>query len=168
MRDDLAGHQLLAPLQFALREAEIGFGRFQILLAGTIGRLEADDLVVRVLDVGVRLVDRDLQRLGIELEQHVAFFHRLVLMHLELDDAAGDVGADRDLVGVDIGVVGVGIAPAVEIDDADADQHGERPADHEQAAQPAPAIGLRQVHSASDMGFDPSGMVALLRLLRFV
>jgi hypothetical protein len=149
--DDLARDQLLAPLQLALREPDVGLGRFQILLAGTIGGLQADDLVAAVLHVGAGLVDRDLQRLGIELEQHVALLHRLVLVHLELDDAAGDVGAHRHLVGVDIGVVGIGIAPAVEIDDADADQHGERPADHQQATQPAPAVrlGLRRFHGSS-------------------
>jgi len=76
-------------------------------------------------------------------------------VHLEVDHAAGDVGADRHLVGMDVGIVGTDIAAAVEIDDADADQHGERPADHQQAAQPAPAVGLglRCFHGSVRHGF---------------
>ena len=50
----------------------------------------------------------------IEPEQQLAGRHRLVVIDQHLGHAARDLGADRDAVGLDIGVVGLDIAPAAE------------------------------------------------------
>ena len=54
------------------------------------------------------LLDRDLNlvRLLVELDQQVALFHAVVVVHQDLGHLAGHPGGDEGHVAVDVGVVG--------------------------------------------------------------
>ena len=52
------------------------------------------------------LVERDLIGARIDAEQDVAGLDPLIFLHIDLDDPAGHVGAYRDEILADIGVVG--------------------------------------------------------------
>ena len=112
----LGAHPLLEEILLALvelpLEGDVVGGRF---LLGE-----------RLLVGGAELVDaeagRGERRLGtgkgdavgrrIDAEEELALGDGVVLARRDLDDAAGDVGGDGDLVLLDIGIVGRGGAPA--------------------------------------------------------
>src|SRR5258706_15505008 len=62
---------------------------------------------------------------GIEREQHVALFNHLVVLHLELDDAAAYLWCDTDYVGARERVVGTRVL-IDEINDVDRDRNRAR------------------------------------------
>ena len=79
----------------------------------------------------VGLVERNLERRGIDFEQRVTLLDRLVFLDVDLDDAAGNIGRDRNDRLRHIGVVGVLITSAVEVEIcATRDEH-ERHGDHQ-------------------------------------
>ena len=56
--------------------------------------------------IGLGVVERDLELPRIEPIENLAGFDLLVVLHVDVLDDARDVGRDADLVGFDIGVVG--------------------------------------------------------------
>ena len=58
-------------------------------------------------EVGLGLLQGDLLVLGIDLGDGIADFDLLVVLDVDLDDLAGDAGADLVEVAVYLGVVGV-------------------------------------------------------------
>ena len=58
-------------------------------------------------EVGLGLFEGDLVVLGIDLGDGLAGLDLLVVLDVDLDDLAGDAGADLVEVAVDLGVVGV-------------------------------------------------------------
>ena len=59
----------------------------------------------RLREVGLRIVEGDLELTGIQAIQDLALVDVLVLGDVDLLDDAGDVGRDADRLGVDIGIV---------------------------------------------------------------
>ena len=70
---------------FCLRAGDFRFG-FSKLRPG----VEQGDFIRRVIDS----------------EQHVSRFNQLVVAHVELQDAAGNLGRDANLLGADLAVAG--------------------------------------------------------------
>ena len=71
--------------------------------------------------VGLGLLEGDLIVLGVDLGDGITDLHLLVVLDVDLDDLAGDAGADLVEIAVDlcvIGVLGEGGAP---VEDACAD-----------------------------------------------
>ncbi len=56
--------------------------------------------------IGLRLRDRNLIVLRIDLHQHGAFLHPLVVVHVDLHHVAGNTRADRIQVNIRLGIVG--------------------------------------------------------------
>ena len=91
-----------------------------------------------LFELGLGLVERKLERFGIDLEQLIARLDVLAFLHHDLDDFAGDVGRDQHLLSADIGVVGGHVAAAIEIEHEPADRCRKRQHDQEQEAAVAP------------------------------
>ena len=100
------------------------------------------DLRARGGQRGLRLIDRGLIRCGIEPEQHVALLDALIVLHLDRNHPARDIGADRDEARLQERVVVRFIAAAVEIEEQRADQDHDRRGEQQRLAQAAlAAIG---------------------------
>ena len=57
-------------------------------------------------DIGLGLVERDLEVAVVDPRQHLAGLDGLVVADQHLGEIAGDLGRDGGVVGLDIGVVG--------------------------------------------------------------
>ncbi len=66
------------------------------------------DLGRGAIDLGLPLIDHELERLRIDREQLVADLDLLVVDDVDLDDLAGHLGRHRHQIGADIGIVGEG------------------------------------------------------------
>ncbi len=55
--------------------------------------------------IGLRILECDLELLRIEPVQHLSDGHMLVVADVNVLHDAGDIGGNTDLVGIDIGVV---------------------------------------------------------------
>ena len=97
---------------------------------------------------------RDAVGLGIDAEQELAGRHRVVLAGRDIDDASRDVGGDRHLVLLDIGVVGRGIAAAGQPEIA-ADQEQDGGDDRHDDESP-PAAGRLLDGGGAGEGFSGS------------
>ena len=138
-----------------LRSAHIGVGRAQIA-AGVDG----GDGHVHVGRSGVRLgagqrglgvFHRYLVVAGVQLGNHVASLHHLVLVDIYLGNLATDARADLDQVPVDLRVVGIfaegGVPP-----DADGGNHQHRHHDDDDAPAAGLAAARLSVVSSSSVG----------------
>ncbi|MCR5873713.1 hypothetical protein LRS10_05705 [Phenylobacterium sp. J426] len=158
----LLGHgQLVARLVGGVhglvdRLARDGPGRVELALAGhltrrepqilacggdardlpPIGRPRLADRQLGVTQLGLGEVDARLQITLIQAEQHLAAPNRLVLLHIDFDDAAADRGRHRRLGHLDVGVVGGLEAPAGEDQVGEDGQDQDRPHRHNHPAPP--------------------------------
>jgi hypothetical protein len=129
---------------------------FQLRFGGFIGGLQLLDVEPGLGQRRVGLVDGDPERLGIDLEEHVASLDLLVLFDVHLDDLAGDIRRDRRHRLLHIGVVGLDVASARQPEIGAARRQKQRHAEHQhQAQQPALALLRRQGglrHGRLDVG----------------
>ncbi len=75
------------------------------LLLGDLG-IEVADSGVGALDVGTSLIERDQEVAIVDLCQHLARLHRLIVLDQDPGDVTGDLGRYGRVVGLDVGVVG--------------------------------------------------------------
>ena len=85
-------------------------------------------------EVGLRLLERDLIVLGVDLGDGRTDFHLLVVFHVDLDDLAGDAGADLVEVAVHLRVVGVFGEGGAPVEDARADDEQDDDGDDDELA----------------------------------
>ncbi len=67
--------------------------------------LQRFDGECRLREVGLGIVEGDLELPGIEAVEHLAGGDVLILRDIHIFDDAGDVGRDANLLGFDIGVI---------------------------------------------------------------
>ena len=122
LRADLLLDQRLLAIDVALLQVDALLREVEHLAVD----LDVGDQIVigglGLLELGLGLVERELERHGIDLEQLVARLDVLAFLHHDLDDLAGDVGRDQHLLRADIGVVGGHVAAAIEIEHEPADR----------------------------------------------
>jgi hypothetical protein len=92
---------------------------------------------------------------GIDPEQQVAGPDLLVLLDQDRDDLSAHFGADRDLVELDIGVVGSDLALQRKPVANGADQDQQRNREHQREAPPT-ALGFGQLRFHRDLGIGLS------------
>ncbi len=121
------GGKALAPQRFLA--GQVGPGKGDVLArGGEIGPGQRGGIRQRRLaglgggNRGIGLSDLQLERFGIDPEQQVAGLDVLVLLDEHLDNLPADLGADRHLVEVDIGIVGRNLALQAAPIDHPADQ----------------------------------------------
>ncbi len=112
-----------------------------------IRRFQRLDFQSRRRETRLRLVHRDPKRPLVETEQQVALAHPLVVANRQLADPARDIGADRNLRGAHVSIVGLFIPTASDIDVSRHGQRQQRPTDHQRTAQ---LVGRRLIRSGSD------------------
>jgi hypothetical protein len=138
LRADLLVDQLLLAFDVALLQVDALLRKIEHLAVDfDVG----DQIVIGGLglfELRLGLVERELERLAVDLEQLVALLDVLALLHHDLDDLAGDIRRDQHLLRADIGVVGADIAAAIEIEHQTADRGCERQHDQQQEAAVAP------------------------------
>ena len=126
---DLVVHVFDRVLQFEAQAARLpdlaahrGLGRYQLRLRG----------------IDRRLFDRDLHaiRLGVELDQHVAFLHAVVVVDEDARDLARDARRDKSYVAIHISVISRDRVPGVK-SFRDYEQQEQRPGDDDQRLAPA-------------------------------
>ena len=142
LRGDMLGQKLLLAVELALLIGQRVLRLLQIGKLLPVGRAQPVDLQLHRRELRLGMVERDLVVAVVELDQQLAGLDRLVVGHRDRDDAAADIGADRDHVGLGEGVVGLGIAARGEIPvgrDGD-EQHRHR--QHQHDAQPPAAQAL--------------------------
>ena len=132
--DALRGtHAAAGQLALALRlHLEIGQPVLGFLRVGpglAQAHLELLDRGARGVDLGLGLGERQPVGLGIEPHQHVAGRHDRVVAHAHLDDAARHFAGDLRDVRLDEGVLGRGVAAALQPEHQRADEHQRRHAD---------------------------------------
>jgi len=93
-------------------------------------------LEARSVELGGGFVDGDPERPVVDAEQHVAGVHGLVVVHIHLGDAAGDVAADRRLRDLNIGIVGGFVAAAGDVSPRGADGNDGDAEREQRPAQP--------------------------------
>ena len=103
---EAAPHQLRLARVVFLRIGQPGARRGDVRAFGRKVGLHSHNFDLRRRDRRVGLGHRDPVGLGIDSEQQVPGADRLILAHADLDDPPADFGADRNLVLLDIGVVG--------------------------------------------------------------
>ncbi len=77
---------------------------------------------LRVFEIGFGAVVGNLVIGGIDFHQHRTGLHILVVEDIELDDVAGDAGADGIDVAVDFGIIGRFVAGDIAVDEKSHDQ----------------------------------------------
>ncbi len=97
--------QLLLAVGFALLIAEGILRLLQIGLLLAIGRAQAVDLQLFGGKLRLGALDGDLIRAVVQLEEKLALLDLLVVVHVDLDDATGDVAADRHRVRLHVGII---------------------------------------------------------------
>ena len=108
----------LVHLDLGLRLFDLGLAAEHVGAGGLDGGagLDAGDgdvddgllvLGLGVGEVGLGLLERDLRVLGVDLGDGIARVDELLLLDVDMDDLAGDTGADLVEVAVHLGVVGV-------------------------------------------------------------
>ena len=102
----VAGVFLLREGQRGLGIGEVGPRRGDLRLLLDDRRGDAQDLRPVLLDLGLGLLELDPVGAVVEARDHVAGLDRLVVADPHLRDDAGDARRHRDLVGLEIGVVG--------------------------------------------------------------
>ncbi len=166
-RDDAGAGQRVLALVVLLLVGEIALGKRQARDLLVVERADRPDF----LDGGGKLRfgagERDAQRLGVDAEQQRAALDHLVGIDKDLDDAPRDIGADDDLVGLDVGVIGRNEAAAREVEVA-ADERGrDRPEErdrHDQREPPPlcwPTHAQRLIPTPIPAALSRSGSVAL-------
>ncbi len=94
-------------------------------------------------EVGLGIVERDLELPGIETVEDLARRHVLVVDDVDLLHNAGNVGGYADLVGVHIGIVGRHHLPARDVPVEARDQGERQQREQRRAPLQAPAAGAR-------------------------
>jgi len=140
-RGHLRLRQLRLAVVFALCEVGVrlrqllGFDRLAVL------RLQAFDLLPLGAERGLGAIERDAEGLFVDAEQYLVLCDMLVVADRDRDDRAGHLGADRDVVRADIGVIGRDVAAAGEIEEGADGDHQQR---HDQEKRLAPAPAARR------------------------
>ena len=159
----LAAHAALLQLALAV---ELPGGEVDPLL-GLLGLGERDPILrAQGREIGahdrhlrVGFGDRHFERRGIDPEQQCAGRDRLVVAHPHLDHAPGDLGADGDDVRLDVGVVGLDVAPAGGIEVERCQPGDDRHADEKDGAKPLPPDArprCARLSHCGDSGARPS------------
>src|SRR5262249_32800369 len=111
-----------------VREIGEGVQRFEIAL-------ELVEVAACGVELGFGLRECERERLAVETEQLVAGIDVLAFADSDIDDLAGNVRSDQNLLRADIGIVGGNVASAGKIDAQADDKNERRQADKEDRAQ---------------------------------
>ena len=109
---DALVEQALLAIERLLLEVDVVLRRLLLGHRLLVGGAELLDLEPSAGERGLGAGKRDAVGLGVDAEQELAGRDRVVLARRDVDDPPGDVGGDRHLVLLDVGVVGRGIAAA--------------------------------------------------------
>jgi hypothetical protein len=108
--DDALLEELLLALELAAVELDVVLNQPVLGLLLLVGSAQRRNLVAGGIEVGLGAGDGDEEGLAVEAEEKLAGLEAVVLVDGDIDDAPRDVGADGDLVGLDVGVLGGGVA----------------------------------------------------------
>jgi hypothetical protein len=111
-RGEAARHQVFLALEFALVVVDVHLGLRQVGRALAVRGAQGGDLAGHVVEVGGGLRQRDAVRFGVELHQQLARADQVVFVHGDGGHPAADFRADAHLRGLDVGVLGAGVALA--------------------------------------------------------
>jgi hypothetical protein len=100
------GEELLLALEIDRVEFDILFGLLNLSLHIPVTRLQREQIVSRVANLGFCPIKGKLELLGIEPEQNGALGDFLVVMHQDFTDDSADIGRQSHLVGLHIRVLG--------------------------------------------------------------
>ena len=117
---------------------------FGLLLA--VACLHRGEVGAHLSEFRVGLADGDLEGRRVDAQQRLAGGDDLVLLHQYVADDAGDVGGDGNLVGLDVGVLGLDVTTAAQVDDAGDEQHDRRHDDEQQAPLQAALASGGRIH----------------------
>ena len=106
LRGNTGGEQRVLPVVFAFLIGERVLGAGEHGLALPIARLQCLNLKTRTCQARLRFLRRDAKWRVIDPKKHRTLFHKLVVAHVDLAHAAGNIGADDHLRGFDVGVIG--------------------------------------------------------------
>jgi hypothetical protein len=114
--DKVLAHQIALPLAFTLGESVIGLrqpdaGASLAVLGLQRGQLDSDRGALRPGPL-----DRHAEGLGIQAQQRLPSHHGIVFMHPDLTHRTGDLGAERRLGGFQVGILGVHVTAAMEVE----------------------------------------------------
>ena len=115
LRGGTGSDQALLPLEFVLLIVDHSLGCPRIGPFLVVGRLHRVNLEPHRCQLRLGFLDRDLERPLIDLKEHLCGGDPIVVVNIDFDDTAGDVGADRDPRGLNIGVIGRDITPTRQI-----------------------------------------------------
>ncbi|MGY4349905.1 hypothetical protein ACVWXM_006398 [Bradyrhizobium sp. GM7.3] len=132
---EVGGNQHPLAVEFVLVERSRLFGRLQLRLLLTVGRLEGFDLEPRTAEARLGLVDGNLIRLRVDAKQHLPPPDALVVTHGYLDRLAGNARVDGHLGGTHKGVVGRDILLLRQIDECADHGHRHRQRKHQRPSQ---------------------------------
>ena len=79
--------------------------RGNLALGAQVVRLQRTQIDLGLRQIGPGVVQRDLEFVRVEAEQHLAGGNVLALVHRDLVDDPRDVGGNREHVGLQVGVV---------------------------------------------------------------
>ncbi|MNH02907.1 hypothetical protein D3C79_621550 [compost metagenome] len=134
----MLGHQIRLPTLLLEGIGIAGAGHGDLGLLTAIAGLQRHQIGARLGEFGLGLGHGDLERLGIQLEYRLAGLDLLVLVDEHLGHPTQHLGTDGHLVRLHIGVVGLDIASALQVDGADPEQGQCRHHHQQQQAGPAP------------------------------
>ncbi|CDX37527.1 hypothetical protein MPLSOD_30125 [Mesorhizobium sp. SOD10] len=98
--------QVLLTLEGRLVVGNVGLGLFDHRQRLLIASLQRQHLVAHRAELRLGAGERGFEGGRPQAEEHVALLHRLVVVHFDLLDGAGDVGGNAERLRLDIGVVG--------------------------------------------------------------
>jgi hypothetical protein len=116
LRHELLRRQPLQAAQLACLVPNIAAGALELLLRSSVGGPETLDLVAGDRELRPCAAHRDPVRRVVDLDQQLTRLDPLIGRHRHRQRTAGDLGRDRQHVGLHVGVVGADVAPAAEIE----------------------------------------------------
>ena len=107
----------------------------------------------RVVEIGLRIVERDLEWQRIDAEQYLAGRDMLAFLHLNRLHETGYVGRHHQLAGMNVGIVGANITTTRQVKGQRDSSDKRDAADHQDAAQKAASV--RSLSRVSPNGREP-------------
>jgi hypothetical protein len=136
LRGGTGGNQALLPVEFVLLIVDHSLGCPGISPFLVVGRLHRVNLVPHGRQLRLGFLDRNLERSLIDAKKHLAGGNPIVVVNIDLDNAAGYVRADRDPCRLDIGVIGGDITSTRQVPIAAGKQDDEWSGEHQREAYP--------------------------------
>ena len=98
--------KILLTLESGLKIGDIGLRLLDLRQRLLVTCLQGQHLVAHRPELGLGRGESGFEGGRPQAEKHVALLHRLVLVHVDLGDGAGDVGGNAERLRLDVGIVG--------------------------------------------------------------